>query len=106
MALNQQSRLERRDPLLGKRMAADVTTDNKPVIVLCNAGSLSATDGFLSCMADISGVTLVGESSVGESDRGELRIVLFAHNRTSTHSFVGSHRRLGYDAFARFSLTA
>jgi len=106
VAVDQQSRLGRRDPLLGKRIAADVTTDNKPVVVLCNAGSFSATDGFLSCMADISGVTLVGESSGGESDSGELRIVLFTRDRTSTHSFVGSHRRLGYDAFARFALTA
>ncbi len=40
---------------------------DKKVIVLCNSGSFSATDGFLSGMADIPGVTLLGEPSGGGS---------------------------------------
>jgi len=39
----------------------------KPVVVLCNAGSFSATDGFLSAFSDLPQVTLVGESSGGGS---------------------------------------
>ena len=39
----------------------------KNVVVLCNAGAFSATDGFLSGMADIPGVTLLGEPSGGGS---------------------------------------
>ena len=40
---------------------------DKPVVVLCNAGSFSATDGFLSAMADLPQVTIVGEPSGGGS---------------------------------------
>jgi hypothetical protein len=40
---------------------------DKPVVVLCNSGSFSATDGFLSGMTDIPGVTLLGEPSGGGS---------------------------------------
>ncbi len=40
---------------------------DKPVAVLCNAGSFSATDGFLSAFADLPQVTLVGEPSGGGS---------------------------------------
>ena len=34
---------------------------NKPVVVLSNAGSFSATDGFLNAFADLPQVTIVGE---------------------------------------------
>ena len=40
---------------------------DKPVAVLCNAGSFSATDGFLSAFADLPQVILVGEPSSGGS---------------------------------------
>lgn len=40
---------------------------DKPVVVLCNAGSFSATDGFLSAFADLPQVTIVGEPSSGGS---------------------------------------
>lgn len=40
---------------------------DKPVIVLCNAGSFSATDVFLSAFADLPQVRLVGQSSGGGS---------------------------------------
>jgi|GEM_PF-2463810 len=39
----------------------------KPVVVLCNAGSFSATDVFLSAFADLPQVTLVGQPSSGGS---------------------------------------
>jgi C-terminal processing protease CtpA/Prc len=54
-------------------MVIDKTPDvgqyhyDRKVVVLCNAGSFSATDGFLSGMADIPGVTLLGEPSGGGS---------------------------------------
>lgn len=40
---------------------------DNPVVVLCNAGSFSATDGFLSAFADLPQVTIVGEPSGGGS---------------------------------------
>ena len=40
---------------------------DRPVVVLCDANSFSATDGFLSAFADLPQVTLVGESSGGGS---------------------------------------
>jgi hypothetical protein len=40
---------------------------SKPVVVLSNAGSFSATDGFLSAFADLPQVTIVGEPSGGGS---------------------------------------
>ena len=40
---------------------------DKPVVVLCNAASFSATDGFLSAFADLPQVTIVGEPSGGGS---------------------------------------
>ncbi|MGI9472667.1 MAG: S41 family peptidase [Rubripirellula sp.] len=40
---------------------------DRHVVVLCNAGSFSATDGFLSCMADTPGVILLGGASGGGS---------------------------------------
>ena len=39
----------------------------EPVVVLCNAQCMSATDNFLSAFADLPGVTLMGESSSGTS---------------------------------------
>lgn len=39
----------------------------QPVAVLCNAGSFSATDGFLSAFADLPQVELIGEPSSGGS---------------------------------------
>ncbi len=47
--------------------AEDLFYYDKPVVVLCNARSFSATDGFLSAFADLPQVTLVGESSGGGS---------------------------------------
>jgi hypothetical protein len=40
---------------------------NKPVVILSNAGSFSAADGFLNAFADLPQVTIVGESSAGGS---------------------------------------
>jgi C-terminal processing protease CtpA/Prc len=40
---------------------------NKPVVVLANAGSFSAADGFLNAFADLPTVTIVGEPSAGGS---------------------------------------
>jgi hypothetical protein len=40
---------------------------DKPVVVLSNAGSFSAADGFLNAFADLPHVTIVGESSGGGS---------------------------------------
>ena len=40
---------------------------SRPVVVLCNAGSFSATDGFLSTFADLPQVTIVGSPSAGGS---------------------------------------
>jgi hypothetical protein len=40
---------------------------DKPVVVLSNAGSFSAADGFLNAFADLPGVTIVGEPSGGGS---------------------------------------
>jgi C-terminal processing protease CtpA/Prc len=39
----------------------------KPVMVLCNASSFSATDGFLSAFASLPQVTLLGQPSGGGS---------------------------------------
>lgn len=47
--------------------ASDYFFYDKPVVVLCNAGSFSATDGFLSGFSALPQVTLVGESSGGGS---------------------------------------
>jgi peptidase S41-like protein len=47
--------------------ASDYFFYDKPVVVLCNAGSFSATDGFLSAFSALPQVTLVGESSGGGS---------------------------------------
>ncbi len=40
---------------------------DKPIVVLSNAGSFSATDGFLNAFADLPQVTIVGEPSGGGS---------------------------------------
>ena len=40
---------------------------DKPVVVLSDAGSFSATDGFLNAFAELPGVTIVGEPSGGGS---------------------------------------
>lgn len=47
--------------------AANYFHYDKPVVVLSNAGSFSATDGFLSAFADLPQVTIVGEPSGGGS---------------------------------------
>ena len=52
---------------LDRRENQDLFHYRQPVVVLCNAGSFSATDGFLSAFADLPQVTLVGESSGGGS---------------------------------------
>jgi C-terminal processing protease CtpA/Prc len=40
---------------------------SKPIVVLSNAGSFSAADGFLNAFADLPQVTIVGEPSGGGS---------------------------------------
>ena len=40
---------------------------DKPVVVLCNSGSFSATDGFLGAFSDLPQATLVGQPSGGGS---------------------------------------
>jgi len=40
---------------------------DKPVIVLCNANSFSASDGFLNAFAELPQVTLMGQASGGGS---------------------------------------
>jgi len=52
---------------LDRRENQELFHYGKPVLVLCKAGSFSATDGFLSALADLPQVTLVGESSGGGS---------------------------------------
>jgi hypothetical protein len=47
--------------------AKDYFFYGKPVVVLSNAGSFSATDGFLNAFADLPQVTIVGEPSGGGS---------------------------------------
>lgn len=49
------------------RGAEDYSLYDKPVVVLCNAGSFSATDGFLSAFASLPQVTIIGEPSGGGS---------------------------------------
>ncbi len=53
--------------LLEKQSRNEDTYYSKPVVVLCNAGSFSATDGFLSAFADLEQVTIVGIPSAGGS---------------------------------------
>lgn len=52
---------------LDQRENQDMFFYRQPVVVLCNAGAISASDGFLSALADLPQVTLVGESSGGGS---------------------------------------
>lgn len=52
---------------------------DRPVVVLCNAGSFSATDGFLNAFADLPRATLVGEPSGGGS--GSARQFLLPRTR-------------------------
>ncbi len=53
--------------LLGKQPQNEDIYYSKPVVVLTNAGSFSATDGFLSAFADLEQVTIVGTPSAGGS---------------------------------------
>ncbi|MFT6878789.1 MAG: hypothetical protein ACI9XK_004613 [Granulosicoccus sp.] len=53
--------------LLGKQAHNKDVFYSKPVVVLANAGSFSATDGFLSAFADLEQVTIVGLPSGGGS---------------------------------------
>ncbi|MCH8215963.1 MAG: hypothetical protein IH892_04245 [Planctomycetes bacterium] len=53
--------------VVGRGSPRDYFYYDKPVVVLCNAESFSATDGFLSAFADLPQVTLVGEPSGGGS---------------------------------------
>lgn len=50
-----------------ERDASDFFYYDKPVIILSNAGSFSATDGFLGAFADLPQVTIIGEPSGGGS---------------------------------------
>lgn len=53
--------------LLGKSDDSQQYEYQQPVVVLCNAASFSATDGFLSAFADLPNVTLIGNPSAGGS---------------------------------------
>ena len=53
--------------LLGKVANLDQFYYNKPVVVLSNPASFSATDGFLSAFSDLPQVTLIGQASAGGS---------------------------------------
>ncbi len=53
--------------LLGKSNDARQYSYQQAVVVLCNAASFSATDGFLSAFADLPNVTLIGQPSAGGS---------------------------------------
>ena len=57
--------------LLGKQPQNEETYYSKPVVVLSNAGSFSATDGFLSAFADLEQVTIMGLPSAGGSGATE-----------------------------------
>jgi hypothetical protein len=61
---------------------------DKKVVVLCNSGSFSATDGFLSGMADIPGVTLLGEPSGGGSGATRRFALPASGIRDPRHTFV------------------
>lgn len=67
---------------------------SKPVVVLCNAASFSATDGFLNALAQLPQVTLVGESSGGGS--GSTRPFTLPHTGITVHlSSMASFRADG-----------
>lgn len=53
--------------VLGKSHDARQYHYRKPVVVLSNARSFSATDGFLSAFSDLPGVTIIGQASAGGS---------------------------------------
>ncbi len=53
--------------VLGHSMSSQQYFYRQPVVVLCNAASFSATDGFLSVFADLPKVTLIGQPSSGGS---------------------------------------
>lgn len=53
--------------VLGHSMSFQQYFYRQPVVVLCNAASFSATDGFLSVFADLPQVTLIGQPSSGGS---------------------------------------
>jgi C-terminal processing protease CtpA/Prc len=53
--------------LLGRSGNARQYHYQKPVAVLSNSASFSATDGFLSAFSDLPGVILIGEASAGGS---------------------------------------
>ena len=53
--------------LLGKSDDPQQYTYQQAVVVLCNAASFSATDGFLSAFADLPNATLIGQASAGGS---------------------------------------
>ena len=65
-----------------------------PVIVLCNAASFSATDGFLSAFADLPNVKLLGEPSGGGSG-ARRRFTLPHTNATVSISSMASFRPNG-----------
>lgn len=53
--------------VLGKSPGMNQYHYRQPVVVLSNAASFSATDGFLGAFADLPGVTLIGQPSGGGS---------------------------------------
>ena len=53
--------------VLGKLPGANQFHYQKPVVVLCDAASFSATDGFLSAFAELPNVVLMGQASGGGS---------------------------------------
>lgn len=53
--------------LLGRTKSYEQYYYSKPVVVLCNAASFSATDGFLSAFSDLPQAILMGQNSSGGS---------------------------------------
>lgn len=66
----------------------------KPVIVLSNAGSFSATDGFLAAFSDFPNVTIMGQPSSGGSGRTR-RFTLFEIGAEVALSSMASFRPNG-----------
>ena len=58
---------QRNDRSMTRRRDIDYYHYDRPVVVLCNAASFSATDGFLNALGSLPNITLMGEPSGGGS---------------------------------------
>ena len=85
---------KRNDRRMTKRRDIEYYFYDRPVIVLCNAASFSATDGFLSAFADLPNVKLLGEPSGGGSG-ARRRFTLPHTNATVSISSMASFRPNG-----------